>query len=68
MPKLFRRLVAYFSGGGNNLAGFKNFLAANVGRVLIISQGHFTHLDNVVQVNGDVLKLRYRPEDLIFFE
>lgn len=65
LPKLFRRIVEYIDGGGG-IEGFDDFLAARQEGVLALSQGHFTHLDNVVNVEGTTVSLSRPPEDLVF--
>lgn len=65
LPKLFRRMVDYLQGGGP-ITGFKEHLAANPDPLLILSSGHFTHLDTIVQVNGKRVKMTQPPENLVF--
>ncbi len=65
LPKLFRRLVAYLEGGGP-VTGFKEFLEVQAERVLILSTGHFTHFDTIVEVDGNSVSLTELPENLIF--
>jgi hypothetical protein len=65
LPKLFRRLAEFLDGGGT-VSGFKQFLANRVEGVTIISSTHFTHFDNVVTVEGDVVRLTELPENLMF--
>ncbi|MFL6138934.1 MAG: thermonuclease family protein [Frankiaceae bacterium] len=70
LPKLFRRLADYLAlnDGSTSLAGFKEFLAARDDRVLILTAGHFTGFDFVVDVDGDTVRLASPPEDLVFVE
>jgi hypothetical protein len=35
-------------------------------QVLDLTAGNFTHLDNVVAVQGDQVRLLRRPEELVF--
>lgn len=65
LPKLFRRLVSFFGNGGS-VSGFKEYLERNPDPVLILDNGHFTHLDTVVEVDGDQVKLTQPPENLVF--
>lgn len=65
LPKLFRRLAEYLSGGGT-VADFKTYLESLNEGVTIISSAHFTHFDTVVEVNGDVVRMTEPPENLIF--
>ncbi|MBW4698592.1 MAG: thermonuclease family protein [Aphanocapsa lilacina HA4352-LM1] len=70
LPKLFRRLLDYLelNDGDPSLAGFKIYLESRTDEVTILSAGHFTHLDTVVEVDGQRLKLLVPPEDLVFRE
>jgi len=66
-PKLFRRLSEFLAQqqpGG--LAGFLPWLAASEEQVLDLTEGNFTHFDNVVEVQGDQVQLLRRPEELVF--
>jgi hypothetical protein len=70
MPKLFRRLVDYLALGAGSvrLDGFVAFLATRDDRVIVVPDGHVTGLDNLVQVDGETVRLDQRPEDLVFME
>lgn len=70
LPKLFRRLLDYLAinDGSASLGGFKAYLAARDDRLLILSSGHFTGFDFVVEVNGQTVRLTNPPEDLVFQE
>lgn len=65
LPKLFRRLAEFLEGGGQ-IAGFKQFLEARQEGVTLISSSHFTHFDNIVQLNGNVVSMTEQPENLVF--
>lgn len=65
LPKLFRRLAEYMEAGGP-IAGFKEFLKMKEDGVTIIPSAHFTHLDTLVEVVGDEVKMTEPPENLIF--
>jgi hypothetical protein len=65
LPKLFRRLAEFLDGGGT-VDGFKQFLAHRQEGVTIMSSAHFTHVDTLVIVEGNVVKLTELPENLIF--
>jgi endonuclease YncB( thermonuclease family) len=65
LPKLFRRLSEYLEVGGT-IAGFKEFLEMKEDGVTIISTAHFTHLDNLVEVHGNVVSMTEPPENLVF--
>lgn len=65
LPKLFRRIVE-FMGNGGSISGFKHFLELDPDPLLIVSQGHFTNLDTIVDVTGDQVKMTELPENLVF--
>ena len=65
LPKLFRRLAEYLEAGGP-IAGFEQFLEAKADEMIIISTVHATHLDTVVRVEGDRVRMTEPPENLIF--
>jgi len=65
LPKLFRRLAEYLEAGGS-IDGFKNFLENKREGITIISTAHFTHFDNIVEVNGNTVRLTELPENLVF--
>ena len=65
LPKLFRRLAEYLQAGGA-VAGFDVFLQRRAEGVIVIPDVHATHFDTVVEVEGEVVKMTVRPEDLIF--
>lgn len=70
MPKLYRRLVDYFALNNNDssLDGFKQYLADRDDRLLILSDGHFTGFDYVVEVAGQTVKMTTGPDNLVFQE
>ena len=70
MPKLFRRLVGYFdlNNGDTSLDGFAAYLEQRDDRVFLLSDGQWTGLGTVVDVNGQTVKLTKPPEDLVFEE
>jgi endonuclease YncB( thermonuclease family) len=65
LPKLFRRLAEYFETGGS-VTGFKAFLESGNEGVTVLPQGHFTHIDNIVEVVGNVVRMTVQPENLVF--
>ena len=65
LAKLFRRLAEYLEAGGP-VAGFEQFLEAKAEMIIIISTVHATHLDTVVRVEGDRVRMTEPPENLIF--
>jgi endonuclease YncB( thermonuclease family) len=70
MPKLFRRLAEYFALGAGDvsLAGFMAFLASHNDRLYVISDGHATGFDTVIEVDGRTVRLTRDITDLIFVE
>jgi endonuclease YncB( thermonuclease family) len=70
LPKLFRRLVAFFEKTANapfDPRLFLEFLEKGRERVLVLSRLNFTHLEDVLDVNaaGEIW-LKEKPEDLVF--
>ncbi len=65
LPKLFRRLAEYLEVGGS-VAGFEEFLEARDEEVIVISNVHSTHLDTVVEVEGNTVRMTEPPENLLF--
>jgi hypothetical protein len=70
LPKLFRRLVDYFALNDDDpsLAGFPDYLAQRNDRVFILTTGHYTGFDYVVEVEKQVVRLTTAPENLVFQE
>jgi endonuclease YncB( thermonuclease family) len=70
LPKLFRRLVDYLAINDRDisLAGFPAYLEQRQDPVFILSTGHYTGFDFVVDVRGQVVRLTTDPEDLVFQE
>ena len=69
LPKLFRRLVDYLHLGDPSLAGFPAFLDQAADRFFILSTGHSTTgLDEIVDVDGDTVRMTHPAEDLVFDE
>jgi hypothetical protein len=66
-PKLFRRLIEYYSEGHRGMSGFARWLEEKKEQVLDLTTGGFTHFDNVVEVHGNRVKLKRRPEELVFY-
>ncbi|MGW7440175.1 thermonuclease family protein [Streptomyces sp. NPDC054849] len=68
-PKLFRRLVEYFSLGDTDLAGFRGYLDQEADNFLVVPTGQLTTgLDEVVEVSGTTVKMTRPPEDLVFMQ
>lgn len=69
LPKLFRRLVDYLNLGDTSLAGFPAFLDQAADKFFILSTGHSTTgLDEVVEVDGQTVRMTRAIEDLVFDE
>jgi endonuclease YncB( thermonuclease family) len=71
LPKLFRRLADYLAlnDGDLSLDGFGAYLDQRDDRLFVLSTGHSTSLDTIVQVlDGDTVKLTVAPEDIVFDE
>jgi hypothetical protein len=70
LPKLFRRLVDYLALNNDDpsLSGFEAYLAQRPDQVFILSTGHYTGFDYVVEVKKQVVRLTTAPEDLVFQE
>jgi endonuclease YncB( thermonuclease family) len=70
LPKLFRRLTEYLhlNGDDPSLGAFAGYLAQRDDRLLVIPRAEKMGFDNVVEVDGQTVKLRYRPEELVFDE
>lgn len=69
-PKLWRRLESYSRDSDvldpQSLGEFRNYLQSlRDERVVILSEQRITGFDNVVQITGNQIQLRYRPEDLV---
>ena len=56
------------AGGGESPMGFKDWLQTRSEDVFIISESHFTHLDNLVEIEGNQVRLLESPDNLIFME
>lgn len=65
-PKLFRRLNEFWADGGTELSEFRAWLGASQERVLDLKTVNFTGFDNVVEVEGDTVRLTRAPEELVF--
>ncbi len=69
-PKLWRRLNSYSRDSDisnpDSLSEFRDYLESlREERVFVISEGRVTGFDNVVQIDGDKVKLMFLPEELI---
>lgn len=69
-PKLWRRLESYSRDSDiadpNSLSEFRNYLQSlRDERVVILSENRITGFDNIVEVVGNHVNLRYLPEDIV---
>lgn len=69
-PKLYRRLASYYQEGATGLGGFVAWLTDPAEKrndeVAVISTGAMdTELDDVIEVSGNKVRLRYDVEDLV---
>jgi hypothetical protein len=65
-PKLFRRLTEYLRRQGGDLSGFLPWLEVTREQVLELPTTSFTHFEDVLDVHANTIKLRPRPEELVF--
>jgi hypothetical protein len=65
LPKLFRRLVEFLRGGGT-LDRFKEFLEAKAEEIMILSTGHFTHFDTIIDVQNGNVRMTEPPDNVMF--
>ena len=65
-PKLFRRLSEFLSEGIGGVDEFLGWLAATLEQVLDLTTINVTHFDNLVAVDGTIVKLLLPPERLVF--
>ncbi|TQC41389.1 nuclease [Rhodococcus sp. WS4] len=67
LPKLFRRLAEYLATGDDvDLGRFSEFLQAHGDELFTVPAGHATHLDTLVEVTDQFLRLTVEPENIIF--
>jgi hypothetical protein len=67
MPKLFRRLIEFHGGTGRNLAEFTAWLAEEKPEQVVDldDEANFTHLDNLVEVNGNQIRITRSPHRIV---
>lgn len=67
MPKLFRRLIEFHGDSGRNLADFKAWLAEEKPEQVVDldDNANFTHLDNLVEVNGSQVRMTRPPHTIV---
>jgi endonuclease YncB( thermonuclease family) len=63
MPKLFRRLIAFFNNDGD-ITAFKEYLKNHSDP--IIAPGGEKSLGEIVEINGNRYGLKYSPEEIVF--
>jgi len=68
LPKLFRRMVVFFQNRSLfNPLEFLRVIDEKNERVLILNQLHFTHLEDILEINAQgQMKLTEKPEELVF--
>ncbi len=68
LPKLFRRLVAFLKENETfDPIKFLQFIDKGREKLLILSRLHFTHLEDVLEINqAGQIRLKEKPEDLVF--
>jgi hypothetical protein len=69
-PKLYRRLVDYFADSHSDLAAFDTWVRAEPDRddLTQLPSGERGHLHDTYVVDEQGIRLRCRPEELIFLE
>lgn len=65
-PKLFRRLTEYLRRRGGDLSEFLPWLELTREQVLELPTTSFTHFEDVLDVQANTIRLRPRPEELVF--
>ena len=65
-PKLFRRLTEYLAQGHADLSGFLSWLEESQEQVFDLTTSNFTHFDDVLEVNGNAVRMTRQPEELVF--
>ena len=65
-PKLFRRLTEYLAQGHADLSGFLPMLEESQEQVFDLTTSNFTHYDDVLEVNGNAVRMTRLPEELVF--
>jgi endonuclease YncB( thermonuclease family) len=65
-PKLFRRLTEYLRREDGDLSEFLPWLELTSEQVLELPTTNFTHFEDVLDVRANTIKLRPRPEELVF--
>jgi len=63
---LFRRLTEYLRPQGGDLSEFLPWLEVTRERVLELPTTSFIHFEDVLDVHANRIRLRPRPEELVF--
>jgi hypothetical protein len=63
---VFRRLTEYLRSQGGDLSEFLPWLEVTREQVLELPTTNFTHFEDVLEVQAKTIKLRPRPEELVF--
>jgi len=63
---LFRRLTEYLRPQGGDLSEFLPWLEVTREQVLELPTTTFTHFEDVLDVYANTIRLRPRPEELVF--
>jgi hypothetical protein len=65
-PKLFRRLTEFLTEPQHAIENFLGWLAEKEEQVLDLVEDNFTHFDDVVKVTHGKVRLKRRPEQIVF--
>jgi hypothetical protein len=65
-PKLLRRLTEYLRRPGGDLSEFLPWLELTREQMLELPTTSFTHFEDVLDVQANTIRLRPRPEELVF--
>ena len=70
LPKLFRRLLDYLALGDGNISlqGLRDYIEQRQDRLIILSSGHVTGFDFVIDVERQRVRLTEPPDNLVFIE
>ena len=67
-PKLFRRLVSFFSGGATGLGGFDTWLRSSPSKddnLWMISRAEYGNMHDIIKVSGKEIKMLLSPSDVV---
>lgn len=69
LPKLFRRIATYIASDPTpDMSAFKDWLETQKDYLLLLRNGRYTHLGNLVEVENQTVRLTELPEHIIFME